>query len=696
MKKNLVIVESPAKAKTIEKFLGKDFNVAACGGHIRDLPEKRLGVEVKEDFKPTYVIVKGKKPIVENLKKNVAAAEKVFLAADPDREGEAICWHLEEILNLKKTEPHRIVFYEITQRAVSNAVASPRSIDLNLVDAQQARRIIDRLVGYKLSPLLWKKVRQGLSAGRVQSVALRILAEREEAISQFKSQEYWTVEVDLYPARLSKKKENIFRGALAGFKDRTEKINLPNEPAAGKIISELKKQTFIIQNVEVKDKKRNPAPPFITSSLQQEASNRLGYNPRKTMRVAQQLYEGVNIGEERVGLITYMRTDSFRVADEALREVREYIEQKIGAEFLPEQPNYYQAKKTSQEAHEAIRPTSVFRHPESIRKYLTTEQAKLYQLIWSRFVTSQMLPAVFIQTLVTIEAGPYLLRASGQKLKFEGFLKIRRENDNEENQKNLPELKAAEELKPVEFIPGQHFTEPPPRYSEAGLIKVLEENGIGRPSTYAPIVATLLERGYVEKKGRTLFPTELGMLTNKALVASFPQLINIEFTARMEDSLDEIAAGSLSRLKLLADFYQSFEKELALADEKMPRLKVTKPTNEICEKCGQPLVIKSGRFGEFLACSGFPKCRYTRNIIKEIGVACPECGQPMVERKSRRGKVFYGCKNYPQCKFASWYKPVAEKCQSCGGMLVEKMKKNELLRECLKCKITQKVEATND
>lgn len=692
MAKNLIIVESPAKAKTIEKFLGKEFEVAACGGHVRDLPEKRLGVDIKNNFEPTYSILKGKKPIIENLKKKTAASKKVLLATDPDREGEAICWHLDEVLNLKKDTPHRIEFNEITQKAVSAAVGSPRVIDLSLVNAQQARRILDRLVGYKLSPLLWKKVRSGLSAGRVQSVALRLLVERDDEIKKFKSQEYWTIEVELYPSKLSKKKENIFTAELVGLKENREKINLPNDVAAQKIVTELQKYRFFVKSVEIKDKKRNPAPPFITSTMQQEASSKLFFSPQKTMRLAQQLYEGVSIGEERVGLITYIRTDSVRVAAEALDEVRQYVRKNFGPEFLPDKPVFYQSKKSSQDAHEAIRPTSVFRHSEAVKKHLTPEQFKLYQLIWVRFVTSQMLPAVFLQTSVNIEAGPYLLRASGAQIKFEGFLKIQKEF---EEKKSLPRLASADELSPINFNPIQHFTEPLPRFSEASLIKVLEEYGIGRPSTYAPIISTLLGRGYVEKNGRVLVPTELGIMTNYALVKSFPHLINVEFTALMEDQLDEIAAGRLARLKLLRDFYNNFEKELNEANEKMPKLKIARPTNEICEKCGKPMVIRAGRFGEFMACSDFPRCRFTKKIIKEIGVACPECGGSLIERKSRRGQIFYGCLNYPRCKFASWAKPVAEPCPNCGGLLVEKFVKKQLMRECLKCKMQKVVETSS-
>ncbi|MBI5700322.1 type I DNA topoisomerase [Candidatus Saganbacteria bacterium] len=673
--KSLVIVESPAKAKTLEKFLGKNYSVLACGGHVMDLPGKKLGVDVEHDFKPSYVTIKGKSKIINSLKAAAKTAATIFLAPDPDREGEAIAWHLADILDSGK-KIKRIEFHEITKEAVTEAVKNPRTIDMKRVDAQQARRILDRLVGYKISPLLWKKVRKGLSAGRVQSVAVKLIVEREKKIRAFIPQEYWSIE-----AYLNKKEASIVAKYLS-------KDAIPNQAEADKITNECKNASFAVSDVKKKEQKRNPSAPFITSTLQQEAARKLGYSARKTMTIAQQLYEGVDLQKEgHVGLITYMRTDSVRIANEALSSVREYIAKEFGKEFLPEKPNVFKTKKSAQDAHEAIRPSSAARNPQAIKDSLTPEQFKLYNLIWMRFVACQMNQAIVEQTSIDISAGSHAFRTTGSIIKFFGFMKLYEESkDEKEDDKEaiLPDLKVGDILILDKLDPKQHFTEPPPRYSEASLIKELEEKGIGRPSTYAPILYTIETRGYVTRESRIFKPTELGETISNLLEKHFPNIMDYEFTAHMEDELDEIVEGKLNYVDVLKEFYDPFAKDLERAYEKMETLKKDKPTDEKCPTCGQPVVIRNGRFGEFLACSGFPKCKFTKAITKSLGVSCTRegCSGEILVRRTRHGKVFYSCSNYPECKIAFWDRPIAEKCPKCSKILVEKALKNKIVIKC--------------
>lgn len=713
MAKNLVIVESPAKARTLEKFLGKDFSVEASGGHIRDLPAKSLGVNVDKDFAPNYQIIKGKEKIVKELKAAASKAKVVFLAPDPDREGEAIAWHLKTVLG-EDGKVKRIEFNEITKEAVNEAVKHPRDIDTARVDAQQARRILDRLVGYKLSPLLWKKVRKGLSAGRVQSVAVRLICEREEEIGKFKKEEYWDIQ-----ARLASKDGEEFGARLVargeaplGVRPQEKGKVIASETEAKKIAKELEHADYIVKEVRKKEQRRYPSPPFITSTLQQEAARKLGFSAKKTMTIAQKLYEGEEVkGEGRVGLITYMRTDSVRVAHEAEAEVRKYISENFGIPFLPPAPVRYKKKKTAQDAHEAIRPTSVLRSPEKLKDSLKGDEFKLYELIWKRFVACQMAAAVFDQTSADISAGEYLLRANGSVMKFEGFLKLYVESRDEtvieeEREGALPELTQSEKVKLLGILPQQHFTEPPPRYTEASLVKELEQKGIGRPSTYAPIISTIVERGYVTREGKALRPTEIGMVTNGLLVKHFPKILDIKFTAHMEDDLDNIVANKIQWISVLKEFYEPFKDSLAEAEVKMekvkteimteeicptcgsklviregrygkfmacstyPKCKFTKnlpeeeakarAIQEICEKCGKPMTLKRGRYGEFLACTGYPKCKNIKPILKKLGVKCPKCPGELVERRTKKGKLFYSCSNYPECDFATWQRPTSE------------------------------------
>jgi len=701
-------VESPAKARTLEKFLGKGFEVEACGGHVRDLPKKSLGVNIEKGFEPSYQIIKGKEKIIKGLQAAAAKAETVYLAPDPDREGEAIAWHLKILLS-KNGKVKRIEFNEITKQAVTEAVKHPREIDLGRVNAQQARRILDRLVGYKLSPLLWKKVRKGLSAGRVQSVAVRLICEREEEINKFKSQEYWDIH-----AKLSNGSEFLAKlaakgGEPLGARPQEKGKVISSAAEAEQIVKELKPADFIVKEVRKKEQNRYPSPPFITSTLQQDAARKLGFSPKKTMMLAQKLYEGEEVkGEGRVGLITYMRTDSVRIAQEAEGEVRKFISDNYGKPYLPPAPIRYKRKKQAQDAHESIRPTSVMRTPEKVKESLPGDEFELYELIWKRFVACQMQKAVFDQTSVDILAGEYLFRATGSVLKFDGFLKLYEISEEEESEGggSLPELKENEKLKLMELIPQQHFTEPPPRYTEASLVKELEQKGIGRPSTYAPILSTIQDRGYVEKEGKALKPTEIGITTNGLLVKHFPKILDVKFTAGMEDELDEIVEGKMDWVAVLKEFYESFKASLAEAETKMEKVKKEIPTEEICptcgsklviregrygsfiacsnypkckftknlpeeelkakaiqeicEKCGKPMTIKRGRFGEFLACSGYPKCKNIKPILKKLGVKCPKCAGELVERRTKKGRVFYSCSNYPNCDFATWQRPSAE------------------------------------
>ena len=654
MGKFLVIVESPTKAKTIGKILGKDYVIKSSMGHVRDLPRDRLGVNIEDNFSPTYEIIKNKKKIVKDLTKAVKEAKQVYIATDQDREGEAIGWHLVSVTNTDQGRVKRIVFHEITKQTIANSLRSPRQIDLHLVNAQQSRRILDRLVGYKLSPLLSNKVRRGLSAGRVQSVALRLVIERERQIERFVPQEYWTI-----LAHLRKRdEERIFAANLiAKGKKKFKKLEIANGSRAKGICQDLSGKEFSVLKVTRKAKKANPLPPFNTSTLQQEASRRLGFSATKIMVIAQQLYEGIDLGKkESEGLITYMRTDSFTVSSSAQAKALRFIRKKFGQDYSPKRPRIYRSKsKVAQEAHEAIRPTSCLRTPEAISKYLNASQFRLYSLIWQRFVSSQMASAIFDTVAVDIRAGDYIFRATGQKLKFSGFLKVYRE-EKEEGEKILPPLQEGDILVLKELVPEQHFTEPPSHYREASLIKTLEEHGIGRPSTYAPIISTLLGRRYVTLRKKQFHPEETGIIVNDLLVKYFPKIMDIDFTANMEKNLDEIALGKREWVEVLNNFYQPFKRTLNIAYKRMTKIK-PQVTRETCPKCGSTMVIRIGRFGKFLACSSFPRCRYTvpldeqgKRIVTQITEEkCPKCGSPMVIKSGRRGK-FLACSAYPKCK----------------------------------------------
>ena len=737
----LVVVESPAKANTIKKYLGKGFKIAASIGHVKDLPPKKLGVDIKNDFKPEYQVIKGKKKVIDDIKKLASSVDKVYLAPDPDREGEAIAWHIWESIKDKNKHIYRVLFNEITQKAVKEAIQKPEALNRDKYHAQQARRILDRLVGYKISPILWEKVRRGLSAGRVQSVALRMVADREGEIKVFKAEEYWSIRSKF---SLDHKE---FEGRLFQIEGKKAEINTEQE--AKEIVQNVEKANFFVESVVRKERLRNPIPPFITSKLQQDAARKLGFTTKKTMMLAQRLYEGIELGAEGPeGLITYMRTDSTRLSNEAVTEVREFILQMYGKEYVPSSPNVYKSKKEAQEAHEAIRPTSLKNTPARVKPHLEKDLYRLYELIWNRFVACQMTPAIVDQTIVNIDAegskaprGKYQFRANGQVMKFLGFLAVYQEEKEEaqrkkgeveeEEERTLPDMKEKDPLKLKEIIPNQHFTEPPPRYSEASLVKALEENGIGRPSTYASIMSAIQNREYVEKRENRFYPTELGGLISDLLVQSFPNILNVEFTAQMEEELDQIEEGKRDWVKMLKTFYEPFHKQLEKAEVEMrdvkkeerptefkcekcgstmhvkwgrmgeflacsnyPNCKSTKEfrwtadgkielvqqetTNQKCDTCGNPMVVKRGRFGRFLACSKYPECKTTKSFT--LGVPCPEkgCGGELVERKSRKGRTFYSCANYPKCKFATWYVPIAKSCPKCHArMLIIKTSREE-------------------
>jgi DNA topoisomerase-1 len=681
--RKMVIVESPAKARTVGRFLGRGYAVEASVGHVRDLPSNRMGVDIEHDFKPRYVVPTKKKEVVKKLQAKASEASEVYLATDPDREGEAIAWHLKEALKrqVQGIPVRRVEFHEITREAIDHAFAHPRDIDGLRVDAQQARRILDRVVGYTLSPLLRDKMgRKGLSAGRVQSVALRLICEREREIQAFVPVEYWSIEAELrkQQAASSKRQERSFIARL--MKIRGEDADLKSEADAQAIVDDLEGALYAVAKVTQRERKRNPSPPFMTSTLQQEASRKLGFNAKRTMAVAQALYEGKDIGDgERAGLITYMRTDSLNVAEQAQAEARQLIVERFGQEFVPAEPPQYKTRaKGAQEAHEAIRPTGVKRDPASLKPFLSRDELRLYTLIWKRFVASQMAPAILDQTSVDIVAGPaagekpYLFRATGSVIKFAGFLKVYEESREEDEQPEdegegvrLPPLKQGEPLDLVQLLPRQHFTQPPPRYSDASLIRALEEYGIGRPSTYAPTLTTLLRRRYVLRESKKLIPTELGFLVNDLLVEYFPDVVNVGFTAEMEDKLDRIATGDQAWVPMLREFYGPFSRTVDVAQEKMPRVELRpEPTGEICPECGRPLLYKLGRYGRFIGCSGWPKCRYSTPIPLP-GVSCPQCGGPIYEKRSRRGRTFYGCGNYDpddesSCQWTSWQRPKPE------------------------------------
>ena len=804
-KKSLVIVESPAKANTINKYLGSDYVVKASLGHVKDLPKSKLGVDVANNFEPVYEVIPGKEKIIKELRAAAKSADRILLAADPDREGEAICQHLKEILEGSKAEVFRVLFNEITPKAIRAAVEKPGRINQHVVDAQQARRILDRLVGYQISPLLWDKVRRGISAGRVQTVALRMIVEREREVTSFTPEEYWSI-----IAKLEGQAPPPFGARLVKIKGKNAEIR--NQAEADHILQAVKKSEFIVESVSTKEKKRNPVPPFTTSKLQQDAARRLRFTVKRTMMLAQRLYEGIELGEEgRIGLITYMRTDSPRVSDEALQMVRSYVSDLYGAHYLPEKPVIYKGKKDAQDAHEAIRPTFVGRTPDDLKQYLSDDELKLYRLIWTRFVASQMNPAVYDQTTVEISAKDYLFRENGRVMKFDGFLKVYEESSDvdiqakptgdEEEDISLPPLTAGEKLRLLDLTPRQHFTEPPPRYTEASLVKALEEKGIGRPSTYVTILTTIQDREYVTKDQGKFRPTELGTVVTDMLVKHFEDIFDVQYTARMEEELDEVEEGKMTWVEALDDFYKKFEKDLKKASKNMENLKAQEiPTDEVCEKCGSPMVkkwgqfgsflacsaypeckstkelpsvdppkegeasaeaepepcencgkpmaLKRGRFGQFLACTGYPECKTTRKIVqgertpkkpdllldetcakcgeaklvmkdgrfgqfiscsnypkckyikpKTVGVPCPKpgCGGELIERRSKRGKVFYGCLKYPDCDFVVWNKPVPEQCPECHApYLLEKSTKREgLVRYCNEesCKYKVQVEA---
>ncbi len=732
MGKSLLIVESPTKVKTLKKIVGKDFIVKASVGHLKDLPKKKLGVDVENGFAPDYITIRGKGKILAELKAAAKKVDTIYLAPDPDREGEAIAHHINtEVSRFSKTQQiYRVSFNEITKRAVLEALKNPTQLNANKVDAQQARRILDRLVGYKISPILWKKVQRGLSAGRVQSVALRIVCDREQEIKSFKPEEYWTVTIDVEGSQ-----EPVFPAKL--FKIDNEKAEIPNQETVDAILKNIKGREFLLNDIVKKERKRNPNAPFITSSLQQDASSKLNFSPKKTMMLAQRLYEGMELGKKgAVGLITYMRTDSTRIAQEALEDVRGLIGSRYGEKYVPKSPNFYKSKKSAQDAHEAIRPTDVAIDPASVKEYLEKDLFMLYELIWVRFVASQMIPSVLDTTQFDIECGNYIFRANGSTLKLDGFIRVYLEASDKRISEGilgadrlLPELKTGEILKLLKIEPEQHFTQPPPRFTEASLVKTLEDKGIGRPSTYASIISVIKDRDYIKSEDRKLFPSELGDLVSELLVENFPDIMNEEFTADLENKLDQIEEGSAQWVNILQDFYGPFEKDLEQAEKKMRDVKgKVEETDEVCEKCAKPMVIKWGRFGKFMACTGYPECKTTKEIdggdkeksgINEpvegtcekcdsplvmkigrfgkfiacsdypackftrpitLGIPCPEkdCKGSVLARKSKKGRAFYGCSEYPNCKYVSWDKPVAEACPTCGSStLVEKWKKNE-------------------
>ena len=692
-KPRMVIVESPAKARTVGRFLGEGYKVRASVGHIRDLPSNRMGVEIEDGFRPRYVVPVKRKQVVRELREDVRGSSEVYLATDPDREGEAISWHLAETLKsaLGRRPVHRVEFHEITQDAIAHAFANPRRIDMLRVEAQQARRILDRIVGYTLSPLMRDKLgRRGLSAGRVQSVGVRLVVEREREIQAFVPVEYWSL-----AARLAKQEGAPPRSFLA----RLHRVD-GEEPAIGSqveadsLVAELQGALYVVTDVKEGQRRRRPAAPFTTSTMQQEASRRLGFTARRTMGVAQQLYEGIDLGDGPIGLITYMRTDSTNVAQQAQAEAREFIAAQYGAAFVPPEPPQYKTQaKGAQEAHEAIRPTSVLRTPQSVKPFLESSQYRLYELIWRRFVASQMMPALYDTLTVEITARPsagsdgerhFLFRASGSTLRFEGFLAVYEEardedskGDEEEGHEEIPPLAADERLDLVELLPAQHFTQPPPRYTEATLVRALEEYGIGRPSTYAPILSTIQQRGYVQRRNGRLYPTEVGMVVTDLLVEYFPEYIDVGFTAQMEEDLDRISTGEREWVPVLREFYEPFAKTLAGAKERMPEVSMGgEPTGELCPQCGSPLIYKYGRYGRFIGCSNFPQCRHSEPILVKTGARCPECGGDLVEKQTRRGRTFYGCANYraddPQaCRFSVWKRPLPQPCPSCGRLLTE-------------------------
>ncbi|MGG0722810.1 type I DNA topoisomerase [Bacillus mycoides] len=680
----LVIVESPSKAKTIEKYLGKKYKVVASMGHVRDLPKSQMGIEVKNNFTPKYITIRGKGPVLKDLKSAAKKAKKVYLAADPDREGEAIAWHLANTLNVDVESDCRVVFNEITKDAIKESFKYPRAINMDLVDAQQARRILDRLVGYNISPLLWKKVKKGLSAGRVQSVAVRLIIEREKEIQSFEPEEFWTIKTEFV------KGKDTFEASFYGVDG--EKVQLTNEAQVNEIIEKMKDNAFSVENVTRKERKRNPALPFTTSSLQQEAARKLNMRAKKTMMLAQQLYEGMDLGKQgTVGLITYMRTDSTRISETAQTEARDYITEAFGAEYIGTEKKKETKKSKAQDAHEAIRPTSVMRKPEELKSFLSRDQLRLYKLIWERFVASQLASAIMDTVTAKLINNNVQFRASGSVVKFPGFMKVYVESKDdgaEEKDKMLPPLEVGETVFSKDIEPKQHYTQPPPRYTEARLVRTLEELGIGRPSTYVPTLETIQKRGYVALDNKRFVPTELGGIVIELILEFFPEIINIEFTANMEQSLDEVEEGNANWVKIVDDFYVGFEPRLEKAEKEMREVEIKdEPAGEDCELCSHPMVFKMGKYGKFMACSNFPECRNTKPIVKEIGVTCPKCdkGQIIERRSNKKKRLFYGCGTYPECDFVSWDKPIGRKCPKCESMLVEKKLKKGVQVQCVSC-----------
>ena len=688
VKQNLVIVESPTKAKTIERYLGKNFKVVASKGHLRDLPKSKMGVDIEHNYEPHYISIRGKGDLIKSLKKEAAKADAVYLASDPDREGEAISWHLAHLLGLDLNAPIRVEFNEITKDAIKEAFKNPRKIDMDLVDAQQARRILDRLVGYTLSPILWKKVKKGLSAGRVQSIAVKLIIDRENEIKAFVPEEYWTLEGQF------KKEKKAFTANYYGTS--AKKANLEKEKTVKAVMSEIsEKKPFTVTKVTKKERKRNPAAPFTTSSLQQDASNRLNFRTRKTMMVAQQLYEGVSLGRSgSVGLITYMRTDSTRISATAQNEASEFIEKEFGKEYCLTSKRAVKNADGAQDAHEAIRPSSVLRTPDSIASYLTKDQLKLYTLIWSRFVASQMTAAVYDTVQVDLEQNNHVFKANGSTIKFAGYQKVYQDNAEAKKGNVLPEMQVGDEVQLAKLNPEQHFTQPPARYSEATLIKTLEEIGVGRPSTYAPTIETIQKRYYVKLVSKRFEPTELGYVVHQMIEQYFPNIVDTHFTASMEDNLDLVEEGKEEWVQVIDKFYQPFKVEVDKAEVEIEKVQIKdEPAGFNCEKCGHPMVIKLGRFGKFYACSNFPECHHTQAIVKDIGITCPTCGKgKVIERKSKKNRLFYGCDRYPECEFVSWDKPIGRNCPKCDHYLVEKKGRGGKQIACNNCDYKEAVQ----
>ena len=695
MANKLVIVESPAKAKTIGKFLGRGYKVEASQGHVRDMPKSQIGVDVEHGFEPKYITIRGRGEILNRIRKEARSASKIYLATDPDREGEAISWHLANVLGIDEDAPCRIEFHEVTSKAVKAAVKNPRTINMDLVNAQQARRVLDRLIGYKISPLLWRKVKKGLSAGRVQSVATKMICDREEEIDIFVPEEYWTISA---PFTIGKAKVSARFTGFGG-----DKAELHNQQEAQRVVDSCAGATFSVSIIKKGERRKFPAAPFTTSNLQQEASRKLGFTTQKTMQIAQQLYEGVEIaGEGSQGLVTYIRTDSTRIADEALEAVRAMIADNYSAEYLPEKPNIYKTRSSAQDAHEAIRPTDILRRPDAIKASLSRDQFKLYKLIYERFVSSQMTPAVYDTLSVDIDASTGArFHFNAQKLRFAGFTAVYEESQDdaaeEASVNNLPELEEGMTAEAGEIQPDQHFTQPPPRYTEASLVRTLEEKGIGRPSTYAPTISTIISRGYVARENKRLIPTELGKIVNDMMCKNFPNIVDIAFTAGMEEELDEVEAGKAEWHGVIADFYGPFEKTLEEADKNIEKVAIEDQVSDVpCEKCGAMMVYKMSRYGKFLACPNFPECRFTMALPKNIGVPCPKCGGELLERISRKGRKFYGCEKYPECDFVSWDRPVADKCPVCGERMVLKSgPKDTLFHVCVNENCRHRVQVEN-